>query len=133
LKVLELRSQIQELLTDEIGSYTLPGGVETPAIAVLDSGETISDRTVTGLEIIIRRVPIRNDGKAMFDCVRADRLWQIFLVQWQGDHTIQDALDKLTQKFPNTKAIPVRFEKGSGIREQFSVRISDELDALDWI
>jgi hypothetical protein len=133
MKILELRSQIQELLTDEIGSYTLPGGVETPAIAVLDSGETISDRTVTGLEIIIRRMPVKDEGKPMFDCVRTAKEWQVFLVQWQGEHKMQDAIDKLKQKFPNTRAIPVRVEKGSGIREQFSVRIPDELDALDWI
>jgi hypothetical protein len=133
MNVTELRTQIQDALVDEIGTYALTGGATTPAIIVLDSGDVVSDRTVTGLEVVIRRTPISDDGKPTFDAVRAAKVWQIFLVQWNGNYTLEAAKDKLRRKFPNTRAVPIKVEKGSGIREQISVRIPDDLEFDDWL
>jgi hypothetical protein len=133
VNVVELRTQIQDILVDEIGTYALTGGTTTPAVIVLDSGDVVSDRTVTGLEVVIRRSPISDDGKPTFDAVRAAKVWQVFLVQWNGNYTLEAAKDKLRRKFPNTRAVPIKVEKGSGIREQVSVRIPDDLEFDDWL
>ncbi|MBW4422486.1 MAG: hypothetical protein KME13_25290 [Myxacorys californica WJT36-NPBG1] len=133
MNVVELRNQIETLLTDEVGTYALTGGTTTPAVIVLDSGDVVSDRTVTGLEVVIRRSPISDEGKATFDSVRAVKMWQIFLVQWGDHYTLEAAKDKLRRKFPNTRAIPIKVEKGSGVREQVSVRIPDIEEFDDWL
>lgn len=133
MNVAELRAQIQELLADDVGTYALTGGVTTPAVMVLDSGDVVSDRTVTGLEVVIRRNPISDEGKATFDSVRAVKMWQVFLVQWGGNYTLESAKDKLRRKFPNIRAVTVKVEKGSGVREQISVRIPDIDEFDDWL
>ncbi|MBW4421782.1 MAG: hypothetical protein KME13_21610 [Myxacorys californica WJT36-NPBG1] len=133
MNVVELRTQIQELLVDDVGTYALTGGVTTPAVIVLDSGDVLSDRTVTGLEVVIRRNPISDEGKATFDAVRAAKMWQVFLVQWGGNYTLEAAKDKLRRKFPNTRAVTVKVEKGSGVREQVSVKIPDVDEFDDWL
>jgi hypothetical protein len=133
VNVVELRTQVQELLIDEVGTYALTGGVTTPAVIVLDSADVVSDRTVTGLEVVIRRSPISDEGKPTFDSVRAAKVWQIFLVQWGGAYTLESAKDKLRRKFPNTRAMTVKVEKGSGVREQVSIRIPDVADFDDWL
>jgi hypothetical protein len=133
VNAVELRTQIQELLVDELGTYALTGGVTTPAIMALNSGDVVSDRAVTGLEVVIRRTPISDDGKPTFDAVRAAKVWQVFLVQWGGNYTLESAKDKLRRKFPNTRMIPIKVEKGSGIREQISVRVQDIDEFDDWL
>lgn len=133
MKVLDLRNAIQALLSEELGTYTLPGGFETPAIVVLSTGEVLSDRTVSGLEVVIRRSPVRDEGAECFDCVRAVKTWQVFLVQWGGDYTIDDAKEKIRQKFPGSVAVTLNIDKGGAIREQISLKLPDILDANDWI
>jgi hypothetical protein len=134
MNITELRTELQTLLIEDLGYYTFANNAGVaPAIAVLDSGDTVVDRTVSGLEVIVRRMPIRDEGKAMFDCVRASKTWQVFLVQWQGNHTLQNAIDKIRRKFPNTIALPAKIEKGIGIREMIALRIVDNLDADDWL
>jgi hypothetical protein len=132
MQATELRDEIKDLLTAEIGTYALTGGATTPAIIILSAGDVVSDRTVTGLEVVIRRTPISDQSRPTFDAVRAEKNWQVFLVQWAGAYTLDAAQDKLRRHFANSRSIPIKIEKGSGIKEQVSVRIPD-LEEFDQV
>lgn len=128
MTVEELRDRLLILLADELGTYTIgkpPLTNDAPAIAIQDSGETRpNDRAINGLEIIIRRSPGR-DSQSVYGGVQRKRSWQLFLVQHQGNHTLQAAIDKLELAFPNTKAIVIGANQQKNIREQVSVKIPD--------
>ncbi|GEM_PF-6702382 len=128
MKAEDLRDRILLLLAEELGTYTIgkpPLTNDSPAICIQDSGETRpNDRAITGLEIIIRRSPERN-SPAVYGGVHRQRVWQLFLVQHQGCHTLQTAIDKLELSFPNTKSIVIGANQQKNIREQVSVKIPD--------
>lgn len=124
----ELRDRLLILLANELGTYTIgkpPLTNDALAICIQDSGEQRpNDRAITGLEIIIRRSPGR-DSQGVYGGVQRKRSWQLFLVQHQGNHTLQAAIDKLELAFPNTKAIVIGANQQKNIREQVSIKIPD--------
>jgi hypothetical protein len=126
MNVEALRDRLLLLLADELGTYTIgkpPKTNDTPAIAIQDSGESRpNDRAITGLEIIIRRSPER-DHNSVYQGVQRKRTWQLFLVQHQGNHTLQGAIDKMELAFPNMRSVLLGANQQKNIREQVSVKI----------
>lgn len=120
----ELRDRILEVLIEELGTYTIAGNV-VPAIAILSTGQSLpSDRTVSGLEIIIRREPDRKPVST-YSGAAAEQIFTVFFSQWEGNYTIGTALDKLDEAgFMNTVRI-VPIDEQKGIKEQFLVKIRE--------
>lgn len=122
---IELRTQLQTLLIDDLGYYTFANGAGVaPAIVVQDMNEIISDRTVSGLEVVIFRVP-QSAPKTVYGGVQRIRTWQIYLKQWDGDRTLQSAIDKIEQTFPGVRAIPIPVKEAE-FKQLVSVKLLDQ-------
>lgn len=128
-----LRDTIAALLEPELGTYTLPSGNQTPAISLLSTGDRRPTRDVVGLEVVVFQTPILSNPQPMFDGLRHNNTWQIFLVQWQGDDTLLTAREKLEATFPGIRSMPVPIQKGLECREQLSVKIPDYTEGSDWL
>jgi hypothetical protein len=124
MRVEELRDRLLKLLANELGTYTIVGK-STPAIAILSTGESLpNDRRVEGLEIIIRREP-QSEYKAMYGGGYRVKTWQLFASQWDGEYTLHEALFLICAEFSaKTAAVPIEEQKG--IKEQFSVKLTDQ-------
>ena len=135
MNVKELQEAIALLLTAELGSYTLPNNTTTPAIHVLDIGESIPlDWKVSGLECVIQRSPSSRSPQATFDGIRRIKRWQIYLIQWErGAYTLGTALDRLEQRFAGVRSFSVGVSEQRGVKAQVSVRIVDDTEGDDWI
>lgn len=91
-----LRSQIQEVTTGLIGSYTLPGGQVVPALAVDTNGKYPPSGTkVEGLEIVI----VPNISSNPRPGIGNSRIWEyisrIYLKQWDGSGDTLGATEKI--------------------------------------
>lgn len=129
MELIELRSRLQELLADEIGSYRLSNGAgSTPAIVALNSGDPVNDRACIGLELIIVRTPAYN-SKATYNGTQVKRTWQLFLVQWLPSpgqpQTIGRALEKIGRNFVGAWTIPTRINPPGNPVEEVIVKIPD--------
>lgn len=123
MNVRDLRIQLETILTDVLGTYHLPNGATTPAIAVRAWGEGFSAGTVVdGLECLIindpEPVPIRQYRQE----VAADR-WTLFLVDWGGEAALQDIAGRLLWAYPGSNAVTVQVPKGVGPKAQMKVEI----------
>lgn len=131
MTVEELRDRLLEVLVDELGTYRLGknGEQETPAIAIRHSGEiTPGTIKVTGLEVVIRRSPMREPGYT-FGGVNQRMTWQLYLIQRQPPEgeteKLFEACSKIEQVFVGTTAVVLGVAKNPGVKEQCSVKIPD--------
>ncbi len=102
MTILELRQQLEILLADELGSYTLMGsGFVTPAISVRKDSDVITDRTVTGVECVIREFPVTSNPKPAYGLIHDKKQWQSYLVRWAGgENTLESCRQILIENFP---------------------------------
>lgn len=125
MKVTDLRDFLLELLEDELGTQEIANDT-SPAITIRDNSFPIdAKRKVNGLEVVILRVADQTSRPLLSSGTQRDRTWQLYLIQREGEHTLQAALDKLNQEFVGVRAVRVSSDLSKGIREQFSVRIPD--------
>jgi hypothetical protein len=129
MNVTELRDKLLDLLSDQLGTYTLKGDNLTPAIAIRSTGEPLpTDRTVTGLEVTILKAPSR-EPTALLDGVNRRLTWQIYLTQYapaEGEsEQVNSAQETIELAFINARFVGVALAKNKQIREQVSVRIPD--------
>ena len=130
MNINELREAIETLLVDELGTYKLPDRTNIPAVYVLDTGGSVPvDWKATGLECIIRRSPSsRNTNGSTFDGTRFNKNWQIYLLQWDGPHTLEAAVTRIERYFSGVRSFGVPVGEQRGVKEQYSVRIPDSED-----
>nr|WP_290224230.1 hypothetical protein [Trichocoleus desertorum] len=127
VNIQELREAIATLLVAELGAYKLPNNTTTPALFVLDTGGNVpSDWKATGLECIIRRSPTsRNTAGSTFDGTRFNKNWQLYLLQWDGPHTLEAAVSRIERYFSGVRSFSLGVGEQRGVKEQYSIRIPD--------
>lgn len=125
MNVREFRDEIEATLAAALGSYLLPNGASTPAIAVRAEGEGLAPgTTVSGVEAVILReptpVPVRQyrQEQALHD-------WTLFLVDWNGANTLQQVANQVVYAYPGATVTPVTVPRGIGPRSQMRIQIRD--------
>jgi hypothetical protein len=128
MNIRDLRIQLETTLTSVLGTYRLPNGATTPAIAVRAWGESLPAGTVVeGLEVVIIRDP------EMVELIQYQRAvafhrWTLFLVDWTGDTSLQEIAGKLLWAYPGSNAVTVTVPQGVGPRGQMRVDIQTNPD-----
>ena len=129
MDVLTLRTELETVLVNYLGDYTLANGVKTPAISVRAAGESLPPNTaVRGLEVVILRepelVPVRQYRRE-----QAFNRWTLYLVDWSGDTSLQEVGGVLIREYPGSNAVAINVPRGVGPRSQMRVDIQTDPEA----
>lgn len=129
MDVLTLRTELETVLVNYLGDYTLANGAKTPAISVRAAGESLPpNTTVTGMEVVILRepelVPVRQ-----YQREQAFSRWTLYLVDWSGDTSLQEVGGVLISQYPGSNAISINVPRGVGPRSQMRVDIQTDPEA----
>lgn len=129
MDVLTLRTELETVLVNYLGSYTLANGAKTPAISVRAPGESLPpNTTVSGLEVVIVRepelVPVRQYTRE-----QAFSRWTLYLVDWSGDSSLQEIGGVLLGEYPGSNAVSINVPRGVGPRSQMRVDIQTNPEA----
>ena len=123
MNVLELRTELASLLSASLGTYTLPNGATTPAIAVRSSGDSLSAGTsVTGLEVVIIRDPNLTPIPQYAES-GALRTWTVFLVDWSDAVDLEPIGAYIIEAYAGTAVSTVAVPKGTGPQNQMRITI----------
>ncbi len=123
MDLLQLRTQLETLAVEDLGLYTLPNGVQTPAFSVRSPGERLPiGTTVTGLELILIRNPDLTPIPQYADQA-ALRKWTLFLVNWDQAANMEDVAAKIIATYPGTTSRPVLVPKGAGPTHQLRLEL----------
>ena len=129
MDVLTLRTELETVLVNYLGDYTLANGAKTPAISVRAAGESLPpNTTVTGMEVVILRepelVPVRQ-----YQREQAFSRWTLYLVDWSGDTSLQEVGGVLIAEYPGSNAVSINVPRGVGPRSQMRVDIQTDPEA----
>ena len=129
MDVLTLRTELETVLVNYLGDYTLANGAKTPAISVRAAGESLPpNTTVTGMEVVILRepelVPVRQYSRE-----QAFSRWTLYLVDWSGDTSLQEVGGVLIAEYPGSNAVSINVPRGVGPRSQMRVDIQTDPEA----
>jgi hypothetical protein len=129
MDVLTLRTELETVLVNYLGDYTLANGAKTPAISVRAAGESLPpNTTVTGMEVVILRepelVPVRQ-----YQREQAFSRWTLYLVDWSGDTSLQEVGGVLIAEYPGSNAVLINVPRGVGPRSQMRVDIQTDPEA----
>ena len=118
MDVLTLRQELESLLVDELGVYTLGNGATTPAVAVRATGEPMPAGTrVSGVECIIRREPAAAPVPSYAN-QKAFRDWTVYLVDWSGSAELTRLSEMVLQRYGGTVISDVAVPEGAGPQSQ---------------
>ena len=129
MDVLTLRTELETVLVNYLGDYTLANGAKTPAISVRAAGESLPpNTTVSGLEVVILRepelLPVRQ-----YSNEQAFSRWTLYLVDWTGDTSLQEVGGVLIREYPGSNAVAINVPRGVGPRSQMRVDIQTDPEA----
>lgn len=129
MDVLTLRTELETVLVNYLGDYTLANGAKTPAISVRAAGESLPpNTTVSGMEVVILRepelVPVRQ-----YSNEQAFSRWTLYLVDWSGDTSLQEVGGVLIREYPGSNAVLINVPRGVGPRSQMRVDIQTDPEA----
>jgi len=129
MDVLTLRTELETVLVNYLGDYTLANGAKTPAISVRAAGESLPpNTTVSGMEVVILRepelVPVRQ-----YSNEQAFSRWTLYLVDWSGDASLQEVGGVLIREYPGSNAVLINVPRGVGPRSQMRVDIQTDPEA----
>lgn len=128
MNVLELRTELASLLSASLGTYTLPNGSTTPAIAVRSSGQALSaGTTVTGLEVVIIRDPDLTPIPQYADA-GALRAWTVFLVDWSDAVDLEPIGAYIVEAYAGTAVSTLAVPKGTGPQNQMRITIQSNAE-----
>jgi hypothetical protein len=123
VNVLELRTELASLLSASLGTYTLPNGSTTPAIAVRSSGQALSaGTTVTGLEVVVIRDPDLTPIPQYAES-GALRSWTVFLVDWSDAVDLEPIGAYIVEAYAGTAVSTLAVPKGTGPQNQMRITI----------
>lgn len=125
MDLLTLREELETLLADELGVYTLANGITTPAISVRAAGElTPAQTTVSGLECVIEKQaqlsPIRQYAPGP-----AFRRYTIYLVSWDAKD-LSAVAEMVVRHFTTAVSAelrPLRVPPGLGPQDQMRITL----------
>lgn len=123
MNVLTLRTELETLLVDLLGTYTLGNGATTPAVSVRSVGETLPAKTtVSGLELVIIRDP-ELDRINAYRNQEAFRLWTLYLIDWDGTGIAPTAAGRVLYAYPGTESTSVSVPEGLGPKAQMRLQL----------
>jgi len=123
ITVRDLRDDLQDLIGIWLGSYQLPNGELTPAVAVRADSEGLAAGTyVLGLEMVINRHPTLDPVRQYLreDCVDT---WEVWLLAWEAYSPINEAVAKIIRTYPGTTAQVVTLPEGWGPKRQVRLEL----------
>lgn len=124
--MLSLRTELETVLVDVLGTYTLANGVKTPAISVRAIGESLpAGQRVTGLECVIVRDP-ELEVVRQYRKEQARATWTLYLVDWSGATSLQEIAGRLIWAYPGSTAVSINVPRGVGPRSQMRVDIQTD-------
>lgn len=130
MDVLTLRQELESLLVEQLGEYTLGNGAKTPAISVRATGEGMSTGTkVRGVEVVIRRNPDLEPVNS-YQREVALRKWRVYLVDWEGDGDLDQLTGRVIYAYPGSEAQTVTVPEGAGPQHQVRLTITTGPDGL---
>ena len=123
MDVIALRTELETVLVDYLGVYTLGNGMKTPAVSVRSSGESLPAGTeVSGLELIILRDPALSPVPS-YTNRQAFREWDVFLIDWEQSTNLTSAAGILTWYYPDSTITRVNVPEGLGPAGQMRLTI----------
>lgn len=130
MNVLSLRTELETVLVDALGTYTLANGVRTPAVSVRAVGESLpAGQRVTGLECVILREP-ELEVVRQYRREQAIARWTVYLVDWGGEASLQELAGRVIWAYPGSNAVAITVPKGVGPRSQMRLDIQTNPDKL---
>lgn len=68
-----------------VGEYDFGSGLIETALTVLASNQSVPNvKTITGVEVIIGRVPDTTSRAMVAGCSIREKMWRIYLIQYEG-------------------------------------------------
>lgn len=127
-----LRDSLKQLLSAELGTYTLKSGNTTQAIAILNQGSIQADiASKRGVEILIQVVPVMIP-EAVFSGVRYINQWQVYALQHRPPdgqaQKLRTALDKVQRRYPTIRTYPLTVEGNANVLDALRIVIPDETE-----
>jgi hypothetical protein len=123
MDILQLRTELETLLVDNLGVYTLPNGTETTAVSVRSQGErTLAGTTVRGIELVLLRDPAMAPI-SQYTNQAAIRTWTAFLVDWSNDQQLEPVAAKVIEAYPGTTVSTVSVPEGVGPDHQMRLEL----------
>ena len=123
MDVLTLRNELETVLVEYLGVYTLANGMTTPAVSVRSSGESLPAGTiVSGLELIILRDPALTPVTS-YTNRQAFREWDVFLIDWANSTKLSSAAGIIIWYYPDSTSTTVSVPEGLGPSAQMRVTI----------
>jgi hypothetical protein len=110
-----IREDLAELLREQIGIYQFAGGSNVPAIVTAYSSQAHTDRSVSGLEVIVLKTPT---------AVMARKTYQVWLKQYaEGYQGLSEAIDLIRGYCPQATINPVSGDENRQLMGVVSVKI----------
>jgi len=123
MDILQLRTELETLLVNSLGLYTLPNGAETPAVSVRAPGERMTaGTTVRGVELVLIRDPDMAPI-SQYSNQAAFRTWTAFLVDWNNDTDLEPLVAAVVEDYPGTTVATVSVPEGVGPMHQVRLGI----------
>jgi len=123
MDILQLRTELETLLVDNLGVYTQSNGTETPAVAVRAQGErTSAGTTVQGVELVLLRDPAMAPIN-QYSNQAAFRTWTTFLIDWNNDQQLEPLAAKVIEAYPGTTVRTLNVPEGVGPEHQLRLEI----------
>lgn len=124
-----LRDSLKQLLSAELGTYTLKSGNTTQAIAILNQGSIQADiASKRGVEILIQVIP-NMAPEAVYGGVRQINQWQVYALQHKPldgqPQKLRAALDKIQRRYPTMRTFPMTLEGNANVFDAVRVVIQD--------
>lgn len=123
MDILQLRTELETLLVNNLGVYTLSNGTETPAVAVRAIGErSLPGTTVSGVEMILIRDP-ELEPIDQYSNQAAFRTWTIYLVDWDNNQDLESPAARILEQYPGTTITQVLVPEGVGPKHQLRLAV----------
>lgn len=102
MTIIELRETLEALLSDIVGTYTLPNNTQIPAVYVDGRYGVPKSWKAQGLEVGIKQYPARA-SRPLMGMVEMRRSWEVRLSQYSpASETMEEAVDRILRHFPDT-------------------------------
>lgn len=133
MDLLQLRSHLETLLATDLGTYVLPNGSTTPALAVRNEGESLPAHTkVTGLEVVILAQPSLVPV-LQYEAQGTLRDWTLYLVDWDGTLALDAIAAELLYAFAGSTVSPLAAPRQVGPSNQLALRIPSSTVLLNYV
>lgn len=101
MNILQVRDTVAQLLSDLLGSYTLPNGTTVPALWVDGRSGVPKGWKVRGMEASIKQYPMRR-SRPLMGMVEMRKAWEVVLSQYDpSSEDMDDAVDRMLRHFPD--------------------------------